>query len=119
MKMRMAAAFALGALVLAVGTGRPAHAGSVVLAPSLSALAAADDDPPPRGGREAVKKKAAEPEVPPEERPVYKTWWFWALTAAVVGGTIVLGVVTFKPSTNPPMACEVGVVACFGDGRAR
>lgn len=115
MKKRMAALL-LGAVVLVMGRSE-AWARQPVLAPSLGALAAADqDDPPPRGG--VVAKKKAEPTEPVEEKPVYKTWWFWALTAAVVGGTVIFGVATFKPTENAPLACVSGVVACFGDGRS-
>jgi len=88
--------------------------------PSVRALAAADqDDPPPREEPPGVKKQAATPVTPVEETPYYKTWWFWALTAAVVGGTVVLGVATFEPMEHHPMACPAGTVVCFGDRPAR
>jgi hypothetical protein len=102
-------------LMLWTGT-TAARADSRLLHPSTRALAAADDDEPPlhrqRDAKPVIKK------APAEETPVYKKWWFWALTAAVVGGTVIFGVSTFKPAAHLPNACAAGTQACFGDGRA-
>lgn len=107
----------LAALMCWLATTATARADSPLLHPSQLALAAADDEPPPREDRRAAKKQAVEKEVPAEEAPIYKKWWFWALTAAVVGGTVIVGVTTFKPATHLPHACPPTAVACFGDGR--
>jgi hypothetical protein len=86
--------------------------------PSARALAmAGDDEPPPHEDPRAVKKQPVKVAGPAEEAPLYKKWWFWALTAAVVGGTVIFGVTTFKPAVHVPNACPVGTIACFGDGR--
>jgi hypothetical protein len=110
------AALVVGISFLCAGT--IARADSPLLHPSTRALAAADDeDPPPREDRRAVKKQPEKAVEAEDEAPVYKKWWFWALTAAVVGGTVIFGVATFKPADHPPKACMPGTVACFGDRR--
>ena len=60
---------------------------------------------------------AVEPDKQVDERPYYKKWWFWALTAAVVGGTVALGVWAVEPTTKPAQSCEATAIACFGAGR--
>jgi hypothetical protein len=107
----------LAAMMVWLAGTATARADSPLLRPSQYALAAADDeDPPPREDPRALKKKPVEA-VPQDEKPIYKTWWFWALTAAVVGGTVAFGVSTFKPAAHLPNACPPTAVACFGDGR--
>jgi hypothetical protein len=98
-------------------TAASARADSRLLHPSPRALAAADDDEPPAHEDPRKAKPKAAKAVPEEEAPVYKKWWFWALTAAVVGGTVIFGVTTFKPAQHLPAACSPTAVACFGDGR--
>ena len=107
-------ALLVGAVMLMAAL--PARADHPLLHPSARALAAADDDEPPPHQQQVVTKPVT-PAVPPEETPVYKTWWFWALTAAVVGGTVIFGVATFKPTPHAPQACVPMAAACFGDGR--
>src|SRR5215210_3559964 len=114
MQTRFVAALVVAAVF--AGTAPMAWAQSPVLHPSARALAAADEPPPSRDEAPAVKQ-ATTTDIPEEPKPLYKTWWFWALTAAVVGGTIIFGVATFKPAENLPRACPLGAVACFGDGR--
>jgi hypothetical protein len=114
MTMRMAAL--LVGLMLWVGPA--ARAESPLYHPSVRALAAADDDEPPRHeDRLARKRQPVKEAAPVEEAPIYKKWWFWALAGAVVGGTVIFGVATFKPAQHVPSACPVGTLACFGDGR--
>jgi hypothetical protein len=114
MIMRMAV---LLAAVMA-WTAATARADSRLFHPSARALAAAgDDEPPPHEDPLKVKPKPVKKAEPEEEAPVYKKWWFWALTAAVVGGTVIFGVSTFKPAQHLPAACPPMAVACFGDGR--
>jgi hypothetical protein len=103
-------------LVAVMAWSAAASADSRILHPSTRALAAADDEPPPHLDPRTVKPKPVKA-VPEEEKPVYKKWWFWALTAAVVGGTVIFGVSTFKPAQHLPTACPPMDVACFGDGR--
>lgn len=62
----------------------------------------------------AVKKQVAMDE---EEPSVFKTWWFWTLTAAIVGGTVGLGIWAAQPEDSPARTCSPGTIACFGDGR--
>jgi hypothetical protein len=97
-------------------TAATARADSRLLHPSPRALAAADDEPPAHEDSRAVKPRPVKA-APEDEAPVYKKWWFWALTAAVVGGTVLFGVTTFKPAQHLPTACPPTTVACFGDGR--
>lgn len=89
-----------------------------LLQPSARALLQPDDeDPPPRVDRTVVEKPVEKKRVE-DDRPIYKTWWFWALTAAVVGGTVTAGVLTIKGSpAPPPLGCPPSTLACFGDGR--
>lgn len=54
-----------------------------------------------------------------DETPAYKKWWFWALTAAVVGGTVALGTWAVDAGSDPAKGCAAGTVLCFGDGRTR
>jgi hypothetical protein len=97
-------------------TAATARADGRVFHPSQRALAAAgDDEPPPHLDPKAVKPKPVKA-VPEDEAPVYKKWWFWAVTAAVVGGTVIFGVSTFKPAQHLPRACSPTAVVCFGDG---
>jgi hypothetical protein len=82
-----------------------------------------DDPPPPRAQvmeqkrREEAARALAEQDRARAESPYYKKWWFWALTAAVVGGTLALGAWAVEPTTPPARACSAGVIGCFGDGR--
>lgn len=119
--------------------GRPADtvpaapAGQAVngRAPSLSlARLLAVDDPPPSSGNDGIvpADRNASTDTASEDRPVakvtyvdevpvYKKWWFWALTAAVIGGTVALGVWAADPSDTPARPCSAGTRVCFGDGR--
>jgi hypothetical protein len=90
-------------------------------APASSPTPAGDsDDPPPADDPgpvlDAEADKKAVP-VPEEERSVFKTWWFWALTAAIVGGTVALGVAAADTVDPTARNCAPTVSACFGDGR--
>jgi hypothetical protein len=112
------AVFLLALLAWSSAWATPTGAPGPLFQPSARALAAADEeDPPPRDDPRLLQKKPDKEVVPQEETPIYKTWWFWALTAAVVGGTVVFGVSTFKPAEHFPHACPSNAVACFGDGR--
>jgi hypothetical protein len=81
------------------------------------------DDPPPPDSPPAVKDLSAKSAAPLpasiDETPAYKKWWVWVLTGVVIGTTVALGVWAAKPSTQPAAPCGPGVLACFGDGRAR
>jgi hypothetical protein len=87
------------------------------------------DDPPPREpppdttspALKDLNAKAAQNKAQQDadEAPAYKKWWFWALSAVVVGGTIALGAWAAEPSTQPARGCDLGVLACFGDGRPK
>src|SRR5688500_8545211 len=57
-------------------------------------------------------KKDGEAGVP-DETPAYKRWWFWALTAAVVGGTVALGAWAVDSGSNPPKGCAATSAVCF------
>src|SRR3954454_11929787 len=90
---------------LMAGTAATARADNRLMHPSQRALAAAgDDEPPSHQDRRPAKVQPVTP-VPQEESPIYKKWWFWALTGAVVGGIVICGVATFKPTPHAPMAC--------------
>lgn len=54
-----------------------------------------------------------------DDTPAYKKWWFWALTAAVVGGTVALGKWAVDAGSDPAKGCAAGTRLCFGDGRTR
>jgi hypothetical protein len=86
------------------------------LKPSARALAVADE-PPPHADPRAVKPPPTQVTVVQDDTPVYKKWWFWALTAAVVGGTVAFGALTFTPAEPRPRACPPATRLCFGDGR--
>src|SRR4051794_36708576 len=87
----------LGALVALGST--TALARPNLLQPSARALAQGDD-PPVRRAAPVVKEEA--PRRGDADQPLYKKWWFWALTAAVVGGTVALGVATFDKTESLP-----------------
>jgi hypothetical protein len=116
---------ALGAVVM-VGLLVPAHPSAAQdLVKAAAALVLADEEPPPTRSQmlkqmqeEEEAKAAAQKKQPDvDDTPVHKKWWFWALTAAVVGGTVGLAVWAIEPSTQPARACTPGVIGCFGDGR--
>jgi hypothetical protein len=89
---------------------------SPLLHPSPRALAQGDDEPPlKRQGAPVVKQEPSRVVV--DDPPIYKKWWFWALTAAVVGGTVAFGALTFKSADPVPRACPPSTILCFGDGR--
>src|SRR4051794_341527 len=115
MMIRLGAAIVTMAMMAALAP--QALADNRRFAPSQRALAAADDEPPPRGAP-TVKRVTATPVTAVDEKPVYTKWWFWALTAAVVGGTIALGVATNEAPQHLPHACPAGTASCFGDGRS-
>lgn len=117
----------LGLLAAVLGMGllspaRPATAGELVREAVMLALA--DEEPPPgrsqlieKMRKEEEAKAAAQKKQEIDDTPAYKKWWFWALTAAVVGGTVALGVWAVEPSKTLPRACTPGSVGCFGEGR--
>jgi hypothetical protein len=106
------------AFLLAVAMSAPLLANENLLAPSPRALAAADsDEPPPHVDPATVRKAPPRPVMAADEVPVYKKWWFWAVTAAVIGGTVAFGVLTFTPIDPHPRACPATARVCFGDGR--
>jgi hypothetical protein len=106
------------AFVLALMFTAPAFGkGTDLLRPSPRALAAADE-PPPHVDPALVKKPPpTQVVVAADDAPVYKKWWFWALTAAVIGGTVAFGALTFTPAEARPRACPPTTRVCFGDGR--
>jgi hypothetical protein len=91
-----------------------------------AALALAQDETPPPTRSQVLADKEREQALQAEadkkklvaDVPYYKKWWFWALSAAVVGGTVALGVWAIDPSVPPARACSIGVIGCFGDGRS-
>ena len=115
---------ALGLAALLVLTAalpsRPASARDLVKA--TAALVIAEEPPPTRSQilekkrQEEAAKVTAEPKKV-DETPYYKKWWFWALTAAVVGGTVALGVWAVEPAAQKARSCDANTVACFGAGR--
>jgi hypothetical protein len=102
---------------------RSAFARDPDLVRATAALVLAQEEPPPTRSQVLEKQRreeAARAQVQvkqPDTTPYYKKWWFWALSAAVVGGTVALGAWAIEPSTKPANSCSPGVVACFGDGR--
>jgi hypothetical protein len=97
----------------------PSWAKGNVFQPSARALAAAGPDEPPPHADPALLNKPPPKQVVvvEDDAPVYKKWWFWVAAAVVVGGTVALGVATFKSQDSPPKACPATTRACFGDGR--
>jgi hypothetical protein len=103
--------------LLALAISAPLLANESVLKPSPRALAAADGDEPPPHADPAVKKAPPKPVAMADDVPVYKKWWFWVVTAAVVGGTVAFGALTFDAVQPRPTACPTTSRVCFGDGR--
>jgi hypothetical protein len=95
----------------------PVFARPNLLQPSPRALAQGDSEDPPLKRRETPVVKQEPEKVELDQPPLYKKWWFWALTAAVVGGVVTVGVLSNQPAKSYPHACPVGSVLCFGDGR--
>jgi hypothetical protein len=114
-------ALCLVALLLTTALpSRPASARDLVKA--TAALVLAEEPPPTRTQilekqrQEEAAKVASQPKKA-DDTPYYKKWWFWALSAAVVGGTVALGVWAVEPTSKPAMSCDPSAVACFGAGR--
>jgi hypothetical protein len=107
------------AFALVLVTSAPVLAHADLLKPSPRALAAADGDEPPPHVDPAKLRKPEPKKVELDDSPVYKKWWFWVVTAAVVGGTIAYGALTFTPAEARPHACPPSTRVCFGDGRAQ
>jgi hypothetical protein len=112
----------VSALVLGTTVApRPAEARDLVKA--TAALVVAEEPPPTRTQvlqkqqEEAARIAEVEEKKVVDPTPYYKKWWFWAVSAAVVGGTVALGVWAIDPVDQPAKSCSPGVVACFGDGR--
>ena len=115
--------FLLGTLIAAGSLAPAAQARDLVRAAARVALA--DEPPPTRSQKLAQEQREAEARAQSDQKhketvesPYYKKWWFWALTAAVIGGTVALGVWAVEPSAVPARACSPGVIGCFGDGRS-
>jgi hypothetical protein len=115
--------FLLGTLIAASSLAPAAQARDLVRAAAM--VAQADEPPPTRSEKLAQQQREADARAQAEgqkketvEAPYYKKWWFWALTAAVVGGTVALGIWAVEPSAVPARACNPGVIGCFGDGRS-
>jgi hypothetical protein len=112
------------ALALTLLAAQPLHARDLVRETAKLALLQSEQPPPTRSQllaeqqREEAARAQAEKKKDVAEVPYYKKWWFWALTAAVVGGTVALGVWAVDPTVTPARACSVGVIGCFGDGRS-
>ena len=107
-------------LVLTAVPSGPASARDLVKA--TAALVLAEEPPPTRSQilekkrqEEAAKVATAPKKV--DDTPYYKKWWFWAVTAAVVGGTVALGVWAVEPTPQKARSCDANAVACFGAGR--
>jgi hypothetical protein len=124
---RVAAGAAL-VLALPLSIARPAGARDLVqrdLVRETARLALVQEEqPPPTVSQiraEKEREQAAQADVEKKkvvaDAPYYKKWWFWALSAAVVGGTVALGIWAVEPSVQPARACSIGVIGCFGDGR--
>ena len=106
------------AFLLLVTTSAPIWAHEDLLRPSPRALAAADkDEPPPHADQAPLQRQPVKPVATDDDSPVYRKWWFWAVAAAVVGGTIAFGALTFTPADARPRACPTTSRLCFGDGR--
>ena len=112
------------ALVTRTASGRPLSLAANDQPSDASPTAADDDETPAALSGEPAAPEAAEAEVKKpavmvndEESSAFKTWWFWALAAAVVGGTVALGVWAAQPEDQPAGLCSPNVIACFGDGR--
>jgi hypothetical protein len=86
--------------------------------------APATDDETPDGLRRTLVapttvEGADEAEDAPEsdeDANIFTQWWFWAAAAAVVGGTVAVGVLASQPADNQARGCMPGYL-CFGDGR--
>ena len=118
----LAPLLAASLLVGTVAAPRPTEARDLVQ--RTVAIALQNEEPPLTRSQIIQKQKqqdaavaAVEKKKEVDQTPYYKKWWFWALTAAVVGGTVALGVWAVDTSTPPARACSPGVIACFGDGR--
>ena len=58
--------------------------------------------------REEAARAQVQEKKEPDTTPYYKKWWFWALTAAVVGGTVALGVWAIDPSDHAGQGLQLG-----------
>jgi hypothetical protein len=110
----------VAALLVAAAFGvvaRPAAAADPL--PSLSTLLAVEDpaasDAPDLARPAGTAQTAAV--APEDESPVYTKWWFWAITGAVVVGTVGLVVWASQPTDTPAKPCSAGTLVCFGEGR--
>ena len=115
-------ALLLAAALLAGPVIRPLPAQARDLVKLTAALVLAEEPPPTRTQllekqRQEEARAQVEKKKEPDQSPYYKRWWFWALSAAVVGGTVALGVWAIDPATKPAKNCNPGVIGCFGDGR--
>ena len=110
----------VAALLMTALPYRPAAARDLVKA--TAALVLAEEPPPTRTQvlekqrQEEAARVASQPKKV-DDTPYYKKWWFWAMTAAVVGGTVALGVWAVEPTSKPAKSCDAAAVACFGAGR--
>lgn len=108
-------------VTIAFGGMQPAAAADRL--PNLTTLLAIDDPSASRsaidGEEQPVSVAAGQPAsaVPEDEAPVYKRWWFWALTGAVVVGTVGLVAWASQTTESPARPCAAGTLVCFGDGR--
>jgi hypothetical protein len=114
------------ALTSALLPAPAAQARDLVRETAALALAQTQDETPPPTRSQVLADKQREQTLQAEAEkkklvadvPYYKKWWFWALSAAVVGGTVALGIWAIDPSVPPARACSIGVIGCFGDGRS-
>jgi hypothetical protein len=113
---RLAALSVVGTLALAL-VPRGAVADGIFRPRTLSF----QDNPPPRDTGIVTEEVAAVSEErakPSQSDPFYKQWWFWPLTATVVAGIVVAGLLARGPSEQvKPVPCLPGVI-CFGAGRS-